>query len=252
MKSAASRQNVLFFLLALVLLYAYGLRQHTFWMPHWKGDQNHYVILALKMDKLGFKDDYNLRGVKLGNQIISREPPIELIFSRLGNREEKGDILSLLKMAGQDYYDEPLHMRAPLFPYLLMWSHRRFAPNEAFYIVCGSNLGKKVLEFKPEVVFKKQFWVVVTPLFFNMAVIFLVFLMGCRIAGVRVGLVAAFLMAVNPVSLMLAYRVLAEDVVVFFLILSLIAYLSFCENKNKIGLLIAGLLAGLAIFLVVK
>ena len=36
-------------LLLAVLAFAFYLRMNTFWLSHWKGDQSHYICLALKL-----------------------------------------------------------------------------------------------------------------------------------------------------------------------------------------------------------
>ncbi len=232
--------------LLLILLFAFWLRHDAFWLPHWKGDQNHYAVLAMKLDKQGL-DGYNLREVSLGNMIISKDPPIELVFCRPSAAGDLGDILRILKMVGQGYYDEPLHFRAPLFSWCLMWSHRLFAGNEPFYGACSSNLGEKVKKIKPDVILKAQFWAAAVPIFFNLGVILMTFLIGWKFFSGRTGLWAAFLMASNPLSIFLAYKLLAEDVLTFFVCLSVFLLLLFYPKKNIAGIFLAGAAAGLAI-----
>ena len=235
-----------FFLLTLILVFAFWLRLSAFWLPHWKGDQNHYVVLAMKLDKLGF-ENYNLRGVKLGNFVVSRVPPVELAFCKLVDPQETGDLIQILRMVGQPYYDQPFHHRAPLLPFFLMVSHRVFAGDADLYGVCNSNLGKRVKVLKPAIIFKTQFWAAVVPLFFNLAVIFMTFLLGARFFSARVGLWAAFLMATNPVSVVLAHLLLVEDTVTFFAALSVFLFLIFYPKKNLAGIFLAGACAGLTI-----
>ncbi len=235
-----------FILLALILIFAFGLRRDAFWLPHWKGDQSHYAALAMKLDKQGL-DGYSLREVRLGAKIIPQDPKIELIFCRPAVPGDEGDILRVLKIVGQGYYDEPLHYRAPLFSYVLMLSHRLFAGHEEFYANCVSNLGEKVRSIKPEIVLRAQFWAAVVPIFLNLCVIAMTFWFGWRFFGSRIGLWAAFLMATNPVSIMLSYRLLVEDLLTFFILLSAGLYLIFWEKKNYWGIFAAGIAAGLAI-----
>ena len=234
------------FLLAVILGIAFWLRVNAFWLPHWKGDQNHYVALAMKLDEQGLKG-YNLREVRLGNLIISKDPPIELSFCKLSEPGDKGDLVRILEMVGQSYYDQPFHHRAPLFPYLLMGAHHLFSSQQPLYGVCSSNLGPRVGSIKPPIVFKTQFWAVIVSIFFNLAVVMMTFILGYRFFNERVASWGAFLIATNPVSVYLAHLLLVEDVLTFFILLSIFLYLSYSEKKNYAGIFVSGIAGGLAI-----
>lgn len=246
MSDARVRRALTVLALAAIFVLAFWLRRDAFWLPHWKGDQNHYVVLAMKLDKMGL-DHYNLREVELGNRVISHDPEVGLVYLRPGKPGSEGAILSTLRAVGQSYYDEPLHYRAPLFPWLLMMSHRLLAGGEPFYAVCYTHLAERVKDVKPEAVLKAQFWAAVVPMSFNFGVIFLTFLLGRAAFGRREGLWAALLMALNPVGLTLAYRLLTEDATAFFLTLSALSYLVFLRRGPKAGTAAAGVFAGLSI-----
>ncbi len=233
-------------LLALILCFAFFLRRDAFWLPHWKGDQGHYAVLSMKLDLQGL-DGYHLREVGLGNKIISTDPKIEFVFFRLLPAGDMGDILRILHVVGQGYYDEPLHYRAPLFSYVLMLSHRLFDGDKKFYALCSSNLAEQVVKIKPKIIMTTQFWAAVVPIFFNLAVILMTFFLGRQFFNDRVGLWASFLMASNPVSLTLAYRLLVEDLLTFLVTLSVFLYLLFFRKKNIFGAFAAGAAAGLAV-----
>lgn len=213
-----TRKAAVVVLIALLVFSAY-LRRYAFWMAHWTGDQNQYIALALKLDKLGL-DGYNLRGIKLGMAKISADPPVEIVYTKIGDPSAEGDILAILRVVGQAYWDEPLHMRAPLYPYILMWSHRIFERDNPHYNSVSSHLGPHVRSHKPPEVFRTQWWIVVVTLTFNLLIIALNFLLASRLFGARTGAVAAFVLATHPVSLMTAHRALAEDPLVFFSALS--------------------------------
>jgi 4-amino-4-deoxy-L-arabinose transferase-like glycosyltransferase len=203
----------------------------------------------MKLDRLGL-NGYNLRETLIGVTNIPSDPPMQFYFAKLGPPGSEGDIIRILKAIGQGYYDEPLHVRGPLMSYLLMFSHRLFAlkGEEDVYGACTSNLGAKVMRLKPPLIFKTQFWVVIVPFLFNLALIALVFFFGARFFGARAGFYAAVLLGLNPVSVMLAHRVLAEDVTVFFATASIFCYLYYFRRKNNLpGILLAGALFGLAI-----
>ncbi len=241
------KKIAVFLVLLLILVFAFWIRSKAFWLPHWQGEQKHYVVLAMKLDKVGFGSGYNLRGTDLGNSILPENPPIELTYCRPALEALKGNFVQTLKMAGHSYYDEPLYYNPPLFPYLLMASHKLFANQALFYGVCTSNLGEKVRSVKPKIIFQAQFWAVIVPLFFNLGVIIMTFLFGVRFFNEKIGLWASFLMAVNPVSIFLAHRVGPEDMLTFFMALSLFLYLIFLQKKNYLGIAAAGFSGALAI-----
>ena len=246
MDSLMRRQAITVFLLAAIVGCAFWLRFNTFWLPHWKGDQNQYIALAMKLDEQGF-NGYNLREVRLGSYVVSEDPPIQLAFCKRSEPGEKGDLIRLLNMVGQFHYDQPFHHRPPLFAGILMASHHLFGDGKKIYGVCSSNLGEKVDSIKPAIVFKTQFWAVIVPLFFNLALIVMTFLLGARFFNERVALWGAFLMAVNPVSLVMAHLLLVEDTLAFFVTLSVFLTLEFLPKKNYFGVFAAGAAAGLAI-----
>lgn len=230
-------------LIALLLFSAY-LRRYAFWMAHWTGDQSQYTALALKLDKIGM-DGYNLRGVRLGISTISEDPPVNIVYVKIGDPSAEGDILRILRLVGQAYWDEPLHMRAPLYPYLLMWSHRFFERDSSYYSAVSSHLGSAVASHRPPQVFKAQFWSAVLSFTLNLLIVALTFVLAARLFGARTGAVAAFVMATNPVSLMTAHRALAEDPLVFFSTLSLLAWWKWGERLP--GAALSGALLGLAV-----
>ncbi len=234
-----------FLLLILIIASAFWLRRYTFWLPHWKGDQSHYVTLAMKLEHFGF-DGYNLRESKIRFVEPSKEPPIVLVFAEPGSPGVESDLLKILKIVGQSYYDEPLHMRAPLFPWTLMWAHKLLAEPDQPYILCSSNLGESVKIIRPDIIYRTQQWAVKPALFFNLALILMTFLLGAYFFGARTGFYSAVLMATNPVSLMLAHRLLADDLLVLLTTLSFFGFHYFYGKKSWNGIAAAGALAGLA------
>ena len=126
-KKAAIRKITITVLVIGILVFAFLVRRNTFWLPHWQGDQSHYLSLAMKLDNFGL-DGYNLRGVKI--KFIKFEPTGTLRLAYvlpLADPRQKGDILRGLEMFGIDYYDMPLYYKAPAFSYALFLSHKVFA-----------------------------------------------------------------------------------------------------------------------------
>lgn len=242
-RDGLTRKAAVVVLIALLLFSAY-LRRYAFWMAHWTGDQNQYIALALKLDKIGM-DGYNLRGIKLGMAKISEDPPVEIVYTKIDDPNAEGDILAILRVVGQAYWDEPLHMRAPLYPYMLMWSHRIFERDNPFYNSVTSHLGPHVRTHKPPEVLRAQAWIVVVTLAFNLLIIALGFLLATCLFGSRTGAVAAFVLATHPVSLMTAHRALAEDPLVFFSALSFFVWWRW--GRNPAGAVLSGVTMGLAV-----
>ena len=63
--------TAVFFL--LILLLAFGMRAHTFFMPHWQGDEGLQVSLAMKYDALGL-DALNRDRVELRPSVFAGFP----------------------------------------------------------------------------------------------------------------------------------------------------------------------------------
>ena len=152
---------------------------------------------------------------------------------------------AILRVVGQAYWDEPLHMRAPLYPYILMWSHRVFERDNPHYNSVSSHLGPHVRSHKPPEVLRAQLWIVVVTLTFNLLIIALSFLLASLLFGARTGAVAAFVLATHPVSLMTAHRALAEDPLVFFSTLSFFIWWKW--GGGVIGAALSGAVMGLAV-----
>ncbi|MFT5208239.1 MAG: hypothetical protein ACI9CF_002008 [Candidatus Omnitrophota bacterium] len=234
-------------ILASILVFAGILRQHTFWLPHWRGDQGQYITLAMKLDALGLKG-YNLRESKMQMIPVQKEPSIVLTVVSHGNLGQPGDLLNILANVNHGYYDEPLHMRAPLFPYVIMWAHRLLASPNQPYVVCSTNLGKAVLMLKPPKILQAQFWVAIIPFSANLLIIALICLMGWLLFNdKRIGLYASLIMAVNPVSIWLVHRLLSEDVAVVFVTLALLIFKGFNARKHLWVAWISGAIGGLAV-----
>lgn len=231
----------------LILALSLYLRMGTFWLPHWMGDQNQYISLAMKLDTRGLYD-YNFRHLDFKGKLFDiRGETASLIIPVYNKHVTEGDRLKSYREAGLAYYNEPLHCRAPLFPYLLSWSHKIFLGKDAPYVACNTNLGSKVKYFHPKLIFQAQFWAVIVPLFFNLALILITFFLGLYCFNARVALYSAFIMSTNATSLFLSHKVLTEDTATFFLSLSFLFFLIFFERKNLWGIFLSGLSLGLAI-----
>jgi len=231
----------------LILVAAFFMRWNTLWLPHWMGDQSHYISLAMKLDKLGF-DHYNLRGIELEFIEIAENSRIRIVYPRLARDiYSKGRILSGLKMAGIDYYDQPLFHKPPVFSVLLFLSNKLFAKSKGIYTVVYSNVGNFIDRLKPKVFMESQFYAVIIPLVFSMGTVLLTFFIGAMLFSNRVGLYGAFIMSIHPVAIMTSQKLWADDGVCFFINIALLCLVIGVKYKKEILFLISGLITGLAV-----
>jgi len=230
--------------LILLLLFALGIRHHTFWLAHWLGDQKHYLGLATKLERFGF-NHYNLRGINIRYQALDKKRTLILGEVYAVAPDEQGAILKELAESGIKYYDLPLHHMAPGFPYTLILSRKLFK-REGGYSTVVSNLGGKVMRTKPRAFFKSQFYAVVVPLAFSLLLIFLTFHLGKQLFSARVGLYAAFLLAVNPVDILTSQKIWADDMLATFVVLSFILIVMAARKEKLYLALLAGASCGVA------
>lgn len=234
-------------LLSAILLFAFFCRMNTFWLPHWMGDQCHYVSLAMKLDLFGF-DHYSLRGVDVGFVDFDKEQRVRLVYPRPAKDiTSKGQVLGGMEMAGITYYDQPFFHKPPAFPYALMLSHRWLAANKNIYTVVFTNIGEFLRKIRPRVFFEGQFYAAVVPLFFSLGLVLCAFFMGRLLFSDRVGLYAAFLMAIHPVSIMTAQKLWTDDMVAFFVSLSIIMCILSVKYRNDWLMLPSGISCGISI-----
>lgn len=240
-----------------VLLAALGLRTQALWTPHWRGDQAQYIILAMKLSHAGL-NGYNLRGVSLGHLDVSPSPEVRIEFNAVkpGPAEAPGSYLELMKSIGQSYYDEPLHVRAPLFPVFLALSHKIFVGASAF----GERTSTPtftVLSYGPHTlsqaaasfaIWRHQLWAALVPLAFNLGLILLTAVLAWSLFGSRwITVLSAAVLAVNPISIWLAHKILTESAAAFFVTASVTAFAVFWPRNRALAGLTCGLLAGVAV-----
>ena len=222
-------------LFSAILIFAFFLRKNTFNLPHYRGDQHHYVSLAYKMSSQGIKG-YNLRGVDLYG---SRQYP-NLI--QVAPAKDKGHILKSLEAANITYYDQPLHHIPFGFPLAIELSHKIFASNTPYYMLAipndtqliqqaGSKVGLRNFRFPPSVK-NKQFYSVIVPLFFSLLLISLVYSLAVALyKNSTVGLIAMFLMAISPIDILTSQKLWADDMTAALMLLALLLYI-LSINKN--------------------
>jgi hypothetical protein len=248
---AISKKTIAFLCLFLILLFSLLIRLNTFWISHWAGDQCHYICLAMKLEQHGL-NDYNIRGVDVSGLPLSQDKdnPLAIVFPTNAKKDDKGEILKARIMTGLTYYDIPLFQNAPGFPFLLMLSHKIFTTEKQPYTALSAfypQANRFLIKFRPSVVFNAQFYAAVVPLVFSLATIALIFFIGSCLFSKRAGLSAAFIYAIDPVNLLTSQRIWADDMLSFFVTLSVgILILALLRQKPIIALF-SGLACGCGI-----
>lgn len=82
---------------------------------------------------------------------------------------------------------------------------------------------------------------------FSIALIILVFVIGRRVKGERVGLIAAFLVAINPLFLAYAHSTYMETILGFFITLSASLFLSAMDKERGLLYFLSGISLGLGL-----
>lgn len=256
-RASAAPQRFPIAAVLLVLAAALGLRVCALWLPHWRGDQAQYVILAMKLSHAGL-GGYNLRAVSMGHLDASpsKENRVEFTAVKPAAGDIPGAYLAMMKSIGQSYYDEPLHVRAPLFPAMLALSHKIFVGSTAF----GEKTAAPtfaVLSYGPKTfahaaaswkIWRHQLWAACVPLAFNLALILLTAVLAWVLFGSRpITVAAAAMLAGNPISIWLAHRILTEDAAAFFVTAAVTAFALLWKRSRAWTGLAAGALAGAAV-----
>lgn len=236
---------------AAILLMVLGVavfgRINTFWLPHWMGDQCQYVSLAMKLDRFGF-NHYNLRGVDVGYINFDEKKIFRLVYPKPAKDiTSKGMMLEGLELVGISYYDQPFFHKPPAFPYLIMLSHRIFAMNKDLYTIVLTNIGPYLSKAKPKIFLDSQFYAVIIPFMFSLGMVVLAFTIGKMLFSDKIGLYAAFLFAIQPISIWTAHKIWADDMVSFFVNLSVILILAGYKYKKDWLLILAGLFCGIGV-----
>lgn len=237
-------------LFCLIFGFAFYLRQFSFWLPHWQGDQSQYVMLAMKLGAGGGLDfsDYNLSQINTERVRISDPPGTEIIYPYIIQGEkQKGFVLDAYRQNGLESYDMPFFYKAPGLPVALSLSHRLLAGRDRTYAVAFSNLGEKVRAIRPSIILKSQFWAAIVPFAASLLLLTAVYFWTRRAFGEMSALAAAFVLAANPVSILTASRVWTEDLGVLFLTLAMILYRHGFKTSKAFWCGVAGMLMGVSV-----
>jgi 4-amino-4-deoxy-L-arabinose transferase-like glycosyltransferase len=232
----------------LIFGLAFYLRQFTFWLPHWQGDQSQYVMLAMKLGARGGITfaDYNLSKINVESVKVGSPAGTEIIYP-YSIPSGRGFVLDAYYAQGLKYFDMPFFYKAPMLPAALSLSHTIFSGIKKPYAVVKSNLGQKVLRLKPGLYLKTQFWAAVIPFVSSLLVLLMIYFWTKRNIGDKAALFAAFIMATNPVSILTANRVWTEDLTLLFLVPAMFLYRHGWRAKRSWVCAVAGVFLGLSV-----
>lgn len=248
-KFLSAKRKILCAVIMLLGVLCAGLlfRVNTFWLPHWVGDQSHYISLAMKIEKLGF-NYYNLYGLNVDFIDLDKEKRFRIVYPVLDpDLNSKGLILKGMETVGIMYYTQPLFHKPPALAYALILSHKLFSKNKDLYTVVFTNIAPVLNKVKPKVFFDAQFYAVIIPLFFSLGLMVTAFFIGKMLFSYRAGLYAALLLAINPVSIMTAQKVWADDMVAFFVVLAVLLCLIARRYKLPWIMFLAGVSCGVGV-----
>ena len=150
---------------------------------------------------------------------------------------------------GLDYYDVPLFQNAPGFPFALVISHRFFAAKDKPYssVATRDNANFLLAKSRPTIIFDTQFYLTIVPFLFSILTVGLIFFLAKRLFSAKVGLYAALIYAIDPVNIMTSQRIWADDMLTFFVLLSVFLFIISLDRKNPLISFLSGAACGAAI-----
>jgi 4-amino-4-deoxy-L-arabinose transferase-like glycosyltransferase len=117
------------------------------------------------------------------------------------------------------------------------------------YLTVSLDLGKRVNLERPELFRDAQFYAVIIPLASSLLLIVLTFVLGKYLFSDTVGLMAALMIAMNPIDIMTAQKVWADDSLGVFLVVGVLLY--FASRRYDAGWMafLGGVSCGYAVLL---
>jgi len=219
------------------------LRLDTFYLPHVSNHEFQNLSLALKLDSFGLSG-YNLKNVDYEDFSLDGKTTIrELTVS---HKNQQGMVLDKMRKNGLSINDGLSMNTPPGFPYLLMLSEKTMGKNNG-YFVSSSKLGRQVKYFKPGTLIYAQFYAVVLPLIFSLLLVLFTYLLGVGLFGKSTALVAAFLMATNPVSIFVSQKLWPDEIAAVFILISVLLFIRGYHHKSLIIALASGIILGIAL-----
>jgi len=233
-------------ILLLILAVAAWLRINTFWLGHIGDDEVMNVALAMKLDSCGMQG-YNLYRVNYEDFSLDGKTSItELTLAPEGH---DGIYLNQIKQRGiVSYYHKSLHHVAPGFPFLIMVSQKTIGSGNGYFL-SSTMPSKAIAKEKSPHLRVSQMYAVVLPFVFSLLLMLLTYFATRRLFDPTTGLIAAAIMAMNPVSIFVSQKIWAEEISLVFIMIALLFILSGYEKRNWLKGLLAGIAAGIALLM---
>jgi hypothetical protein len=233
-------------ILLLILTVAAWLRINTFWLRHTGDDEVMNVALAMKLDSCGMQG-YNL--YRVNGEDFSLDGKTSITELTLAPEGHDGMYLNQIKQRGiVSYYHKPLHHVAPGFPYLIMVSQKIIGGGNGYFL-SSTMSSKAIAKEKPPHLRVSQMYAVVLPFAFSLLLVLLTYLAARRLFDPTTGLIAAAIMAINPVSIFVSQKIWAEEISLVFIMIALLFILIGYEKRSWLKGLLAGLAAGIAVLM---
>jgi 4-amino-4-deoxy-L-arabinose transferase-like glycosyltransferase len=231
------------YLLLMIILAATALvRINTFWLPHDTDDEVINIALALKMEDQGLSDQ---SFKNINRDMFSLDGKTSLIELMLLPGDDKGNLLRSFESRGITGFDSSRYSHPPAFPFLIMLSQKTIGSGNG-YFYSNTPYSNELMKKKPPAIFFGQLYAVIIPFVFSLLFVFLVYLTARRFFDASTGLIAAALMAFNPVDLLVSFRLWGDIVSICFLLVALIFVQSGFKDRSWFKGLLAGVSIGLA------
>ena len=242
MDNTAKHKIIHIALLLITLIIAALLRINAFWLPHISNHEFQNLSLALKLDSLGVQG-FNLKGVDYEDFSLDGKTTLRELSVTDDNKQ--GMVLEKLKAKGININHASIMNTPPGLPFLLMLSEKTIGKNNGYFI-SSTKLGKQVKYYKPGTLVYAQFYAVIIPFVFSLLLVLLTYLLGVWLFGKVTGLIAAFLIATNPVSIFVSQKLWPDEIAVVFLLLSVFLFIKSYKHKALLFYLISGFMLGIA------
>jgi len=220
-------------LAGIVMLYLLRASD-TFVSDHATGDQRGYVGIAMKLQRSGFRE-YNLFHISR----VAFPGGLEYVWSQ----ERDGELIEALRSEGMGFLAHTLFHSPPLFPYLLCFSHRMFAPGIGYDVLFpaaarGLNMSERL---------KVQLYSSVVPLVFGVVLVVATFLLAQMICGYWTAVIAALLIACSPAVLFASERLWQDVPLAALVTLTMLFLLRHLESDDPGWFLLAVVSCSLAL-----
>lgn len=231
------RKRSTFLIILALICFSLSIRTETYLMPHIRGDQSQYISTAMKLEQEGIKG-YSMRGIDMVE--------IDKFYSyfKYDPKKVRGTLIKSFEIDGAHFYDMPLLTTPPALSYALMISHKIFDSEKKYMTP------KKYWEpdngiYEASQYIRNQLYAILVPLCFSCLLVVCVYFLGRSMFGEEAGIWASFLMVICPLDILTSQKVWADDMVSFFVVLSVLLFTQAWKRNSAMLSIAAGVAAGL-------